>query len=401
MEDLAVTGCRVCGTRLPAPFLDLGAQPLANALDTIEPRFPLAVTSCSACRLVQLTHSVPPSAMFTDYPYMSSFSSSFLAHAERMAESLSARYALGPGSRVVEVGSNDGYLLQYFAKSGIEVLGIEPAQNVAKIARERGVPTKSVFFGPDLVGQIEPADLLIGNNVLAHVPDLVAFLDAGRRCLSPQGAMVFEVPYLLDFLDHLEFDTVYHEHCFYFDVRALAFAGARAGLTLVDVERYPVHGGSLRVFFEPRGESSLRVRDRIHEENARITPEVLASFGARVRGLERTFVSLLRDLRAAGRTIAAYGAPAKGSTLLNAFGVGTDLIAYAVDRNPAKQGRMMPGVGIPIVAPERLLAEPPDYLVLLPWNLRTEIVAQEAGYLGRGGKIIVPIPEVTIIGRAS
>ncbi|MBI2899902.1 MAG: class I SAM-dependent methyltransferase [Planctomycetes bacterium] len=394
--------CLGCGATLPKPFLDLGTMPLANALvrpeDAAkpEPTHPLAVALCSSCRLVQLTHRVPPEELFADYPYFSAFSESFLAHARRMTDALCVRFS---PRRVLEIASNDGYLLQYFAQRGVSVLGVEPARNVARAAEERGVPTLTRFFGPDAVGEIlerfGPADLVIGNNVLAHVPAINGFLDATRRCLGPSGVAVFEFPHLLELLARIEFDTVYHEHVFYYSLSAVKTLAERAGLSLFDVEAHPVHGGSLRVFLSPSARDAegrvSALLDRERAEGLR-SPERYESFGRTVAALREALRSRLRERKDAGKRLAAYGAPAKGNVLLNYCGIGRDLLDFTVDRSPHKQGMFLPGSRLPVRPPAALLEEMPDCTLLLPWNLENEIVAQQREYLDRGGRFLVPIP---------
>jgi SAM-dependent methyltransferase len=404
--------CLGCGGALADPFLDLGRQPFANALvhpqqaGADEPRLPLAVAYCAGCHLVQLTELAPPEALFEDYVYFSSYSDHFVAHARVMADALIARFALDTHRRVLEVASNDGYLLQFFQARGIPVLGVEPARNVAAAAAARGIPTLNRFFGPEAVHEIlrtfGPADILVGNNVLAHAPAINAFLAAVRDCLAPGGAAVFEFPYLADLLDATAFDTIYHEHVFYYSLAAVAGLAARARLEILDVERHAVHGGSLRVFLQPAGTRPVTpavAALRAQEEAAGLTsPARYAEFGRAVARLRAELPARLRALRAAGRRLAAYGAPAKGTILLNACGIGTDLLEFTVDRSPHKQGRLVPGVRLPIRPVEDLLREMPDVTLLLPWNLADEIVAQQAAYLRKGGAFLVPVPAPRLIG---
>jgi SAM-dependent methyltransferase len=399
--------CLGCGEDLPAAFLDLGSLPLANSLvlprDAArpDPRYPLAVAHCASCQLVQLRERVPPEAMFSDYLYFSSYSSSFVEHARNMAQALAQRFSLGRGSRVLEVASNDGYLLEHFQGAGLAVLGVEPAANVAEMARARGVPTLVRFFGPDAVDEVReqlgPADLVVGNNVLAHVPGINGFLAAVRDCLGPAGVAVFEFPSLAELLARTEFDTIYHEHVFYLSVLAVDVLARRAGLEVFDVEHQAVHGGSLRVFLSrPGREVSPRVAAALEGERASglHRSDRYEGFAVGVRRLQRGLVEGLRSRRRAGARIAAYGAPAKGNTLLNSSGIGSDLIEFTVDRNPHKQGRLLPGSRIPVRPVEDLLAEQPDFAVLLPWNLEAEVAAQQGDYLRRGGCFLVPVPEL-------
>jgi SAM-dependent methyltransferase len=399
--------CLGCGAPLPDAFLDLGALPLANSLvlphDAArpEPRYPLAVAHCASCQLVQLRDRVAPETMFSDYLYFSSFSSSFVEHARRMAEHLARRFALGPGSRVLEVASNDGYLLEHFQRAGLAVLGVEPAANVAQQAIARGIPTLVRFFGPEAVGDVHArlgaADLVVGNNVLAHVPDVNGFLAATRECLAPDGVAVFEFPSLAELLARTEFDTIYHEHVSYLSLLAVEALAGRAGLDLFDVEDQPVHGGTLRVFLARPGRAvSATVREaRARERAAGLhRPECYQGFAGRVRRLQQGLVEGLRARRRAGARIAAYGAPAKGNTLLNSSGIGRDMVEFTVDRSPHKQGRLLPGSHIPVRPVEDLLVEQPDFAVLLPWNLEAEVVEQRRDYLERGGCFLVPVPEL-------
>jgi hypothetical protein len=403
--------CRGCAAPLEPPFLDLGAQPLANALlrpgdlTGPEPRFPLAVAYCAGCHLVQLTETAPPEALFGDYLYFSSYSDLFLAHAAAMADALVERFGLAPGRRLLEVASNDGYLLQFVRARGIPVLGVEPARNVAEVARARGIPTLARFFGPDLVDEIVRdfgrPDVLVGNNVLAHVPDVNGFLAAVAACLARDGAAVFEFPYLGDLLATTAFDTIYHEHVFYYSLTAVSGLAARAGLEVFDVERQAVHGGSLRVFLQhagarPVGPSVARLA-RAEREAGLTGPTRYAGFSHAVRQLCDDLVGLLRRLRREGRRLAAYGAPAKGTVLLNACTIGVDLLEFTVDRSPHKQGRLIPGARLPIRPPGDLAKEMPDFAVLLAWNLVDEVVAQQADYLARGGAFIVPVPRPRVV----
>jgi SAM-dependent methyltransferase len=410
--DVSGPACLGCGASLGDPFLDLGRLPLANALVQpgspagAEPCLPLAVARCGGCQLVQLTALAPPHALFEEYVYFSSYSDHFVAHARSMADALIARFALDAARRVLEIASNDGYLLQFFQARGIPVLGVEPARNVAEAAIARGIPTLNRFFGSGTVDEIlrifGAADVLVGNNVLAHVPAINDFLAAVRAGLAPAGAAVFEFPYLGDLLDTVAFDTIYHEHVFYYSLAAVAGLAARAGLEVFDVERQPVHGGSLRVFLQRPGTRPVApavAALRASEDATGLTaPARYARFGAAVARLRAELPARLRALRAEGRRLAAYGAPAKGTILLNACGIGTDLLEFTVDRSPHKQGRLVPGVRLPIRPVEDLLRELPDVTLLLSWNLAGEIVAQQAEYLRKGGTFLVPVPAPRLIG---
>jgi len=398
---------------LPDPFLDLGAQPLANAFVRAEdaarpdPRFPLAVAYCGRCHLVQLTETAPPETLFDEYLYFSSYSDHFVAHARAMAGALVERFGLGAGRRVLEIASNDGYLLQFFQAHGMAVLGVEPARNVAEAARGRGIPTLTRFFGPDavseIVGTFGRAAVIVGNNVLAHVPAVNGFLAAVAACLEPDGAAVFEFPYLGDLLARTAFDTIYHEHVFYYSLAAVEALAARAGLETFDVERQRVHGGSLRVFLQAGGARPVEpavARLRADEAAGGLTDGArYAGFRHDVAALCRDLVGRLRRLRADGRRLAAYGAPAKGTVLLNACGIGPDLLDFTVDRSPHKQGRLVPGVRLPIRPAEDLVKEMPDVTLILPWNITDEIVEQQAEYLRRGGRFMVPVPVPRLLGE--
>jgi SAM-dependent methyltransferase len=391
--------------------LDLGATPLANGLlrpggvPDPEPRFPLVLAVCPACGLAQLTVTVPPEEMFAVYPYFSSFSETMLRESRALAGRLVATRGLGAGSLVVEVASNDGYLLKNYVDRGIPVLGIEPAANVAAVAREKGVRTECEFFGrafaETLRGRGELADVVHANNVMAHVPDIDGFVAGLATILQPTGVAVIEVPYLRDLIEHVEFDTIYHEHVFYFSVTALLPLFERNGLELTDVERIPIHGGSLRLFVTPAGRRPVgdAVRQIASEERSLGMHEVAyyTAFADRVRNLGVALRETLSRLRADGKRVAAYGASAKGSTLLNAFGIGGETLEFVADRSTVKQGLLTPGTHLPIVPPERLLESMPDYVLLLTWNFAEEILRQQQAYRDRGGKFIVPVPAVTVV----
>ena len=403
--------CLGCDSALPEPFLDLGKTPLANSFirperaHLPEATYRLAVAFCPLCHLVQLTDRVPPEDLFSEYLYFSSYSDSFLEHARAMAESLTRRFHLGADTLVLEIASNDGYLLQYFQKNGIRVLGVEPARNIAAVAESRGIPTLNRFFGQEVVeeitGHFGKADLIIGNNVLAHVPAINEFLQAVKACLTPDGTAVFEFPHLGDLLDRTAFDTIYHEHVFYFSLSAIRTLVERAGLHLFDVSRQAIHGGSLRVFLghQEIQPTSPNVAALLSEEQtAGLTgPERFAAFGRQVIALKQNLVATLRRLKASGKRLAAYGAPAKGNTLLNYCGIGTDYVEFTMDRNPHKQGLCLPGTHIPIFAPEKIRETKPDYLLILPWNLKDEIIAHMSFIREWGGQFVVPIPRVEVV----
>lgn len=412
LEDLGVS-CRFCDRPLELTFVDLGASPLANAyldasdLDRPETVYPLHARVCEGCWLVQLPSLAAPETLFADYAYFSSYSDTWLAHCERFAEAAIERFELGPGSRVVEVASNDGCLLACFRRRGIEVLGVEPAANVAAAAREAGVPTVAEFFGREVAERLAaehgPADLLAGNNVFAHVPDLNDFTAGLAALLAPRGVLSLEFPHLLRLIEGRQFDTVYHEHFSYFSLATAGAVLAAHGLEVFDVEELATHGGSLRVLARhangDEGASERVAALLARERQAGLeTPEPYRAFADEVRGLKRRLLRFLIDARERGRTVVGYGAPAKGNTLLNYCGVGPDLLPFTVDRSPHKQGRFLPGTRIPIHPPERIAETRPEYVLILPWNLRAEITEQMAGIREWGGRFVVAVPEVEVFG---
>jgi SAM-dependent methyltransferase len=401
--------CRACGgTRVPV-ILSLGRTPLANSLVSPdvpaaeEPTYPLELVFCETCTLVQINETVPPEQMFSDYAYFSSFSDTMLAHARSLVDRVVEEHDLGPDSLAAEIASNDGYLLQYYLQAGVPVLGIEPAANIAKVAEAKGVRTVVEFFGETLAarlrGQGVRADVIHANNVLAHVPDLPGFCRGIAAILSEDGRAIVEVPYVKDLIDHREFDTIYHEHLSYFSVTALVRLFAAHALVVVDAERIPIHGGSLRVTVAHAGTPRSRVVEALLEEEEGLGLTKLPfymRFGRAVEDLRTQLTGLLAELRSNGHRIAAYGAAAKGSTLLNYCGIDCRTIEFVADRSPHKQGKLMPGVGIPIVAPQNLLATRPDYVLLLTWNFADEILAQQAEFRAQGGRFIIPIPDVRV-----
>ena len=404
----ARTRCLSCDAVGLAGILSLGSLPLPNAYPPAgapadEPRFPLDVGFCPACSLVQLRHIVAPEQMFSDYLYFSSYSVSTLRHAEALACSLIADRQLGPGSLVVEVASNDGYLLQHFQRAGVPVLGIEPAANIAAVARdEKHIPTIAEFFGRDLAarlaGQGKRADVLLGLNVMAHVPDLNGFMSGIETMLAPGGVAVIEVPYVRDMVERIEFDTIYHEHLCYFSVHAVAALVRRHGLALDRVERVAIHGGSLRLFIG-RGTRHGDTAEQLlrEEETLGLTGEdYYRDFHTAVERVRDDLNATLDRLKASGKTIGAYGAAAKGSILLNYCGITPDTVAFVADRSPHKQGRRMPGCGIPVVAPHVITERQPDYLLILVWNLKDEVVRQEDAYHQRGGRFILAVPRIEL-----
>jgi SAM-dependent methyltransferase len=403
--------CRSCNAGGLIPVLDLGRTPLANSLltteqlDMPEADYPLEVVMCPACTLVQITESVPPEILFRDYLYFSSFSDTMLSHAEALVNQVLAERQLDGQSLAVEIASNDGYLLQFYKRGGVPVLGIEPARNVAQVAeQERGIRTITEFFGAalarDLAGRGECADVLHANNVLAHVADLNDFVIGVRNLLKPEGVAIIEVPYVKDLLDRCEFDTIYHEHLCYFSFTALAVLFRRHELQITAVERIAIHGGSLRITAGHNGSSRDREVDMLLEEEQRwgvAGAQFYRSFAARVERLKNDLGGLLAEAKSKGARIAAYGAAAKGSTLLNYFKIGRETIDFIADRSTYKQGRYLPGVHIPIVETDRLLTEMPDYVLLLTWNFAAEILEQQAEYRRRGGRFILPVPDVRVV----
>ncbi len=405
--------CRFCGAALTRTFADLGLTPPSNsfvrpeAADLGETFLPLHAFVCGGCFLVQIGEYRSPKAIFEEYAYFSSFSDSWLAHAKRYTETIGERLGLGPESLVVELASNDGYLLKNFKERGIPCLGVEPAKNVAKAAVEKGVPTISEFFGTALakrfVSEGKRANLLLGNNVLAHVPDLNDFVAGMKLLLAPGGTITMEFPHLQRLVEQNQFDTIYHEHFSYFSFVAVERVFAKAGLTLFDVEELPTHGGSLRIYArhaegDPRpvaeAARALAARERMLGYERL---ETYDAFAERVRATKRDLLTLLIGLKRGGKRIAGYGAPAKGNTLLNYCGIGPDFIDFTVDRSPHKQGTLLPGTRIPVLAPEALSAAKPDYVLILPWNLRDEIVSQTSYIREWGGKHVVPIPEPAVL----
>jgi hypothetical protein len=407
-----ITVCRACGSARLEPVLSLGDMPLANSLlERVEDEaahYPLDVVRCARCDLVQITETVPPEILFREYSYFSSFSDTFLAHARTFAARMTAQLELGTRSLVVEAASNDGYLLRFFAEEGVPVLGIEPARNVAAAASERGIETLSEFLDAELARSLvedrgRHADLVVANNVLAHVADVHGFVDALRTLAGDHGLVSVEVPYVCDLVDRLEFDTIYHEHLCYFSLTSLARLFGNHGLTVVDVERIPVHGGSLRVFARADGAHvSAAVASFLDREKewGVAEPSRYVAFARETDALRTSIASLVRDVVASGERVAGYGAAAKAVVLLNACGLDRTAVEYVVDRNPYKQGKLLPGVRIPVRPPEALLETRPGYVLLFVWNVASEVIEQQREFVDGGGRFIVPIPHPRVVGSA-
>jgi SAM-dependent methyltransferase len=416
MQEKKMTGataqCRFCGTALRHTLVDLGMSPLCESYvspekaNQMEPFYPLHVYVCDRCFLAQLEQYVSPEEIFTEYAYFSSYSDSWLEHAKRYTDTIVERLKLGRASTVMELASNDGYLLQYFVQKGIKAIGVEPAANVAAVAEKKGVPTVVKFFGressQELAAKYGQVDLLIGNNVLAQVPDINDFVGGMKTILKPDGVITMEFPHLMRLMDENQFDTIYHEHFSYFSFIAAEKIFAHHGLALFDVEELPTHGGSLRIYgrhdsdkSKPVGERAVQMRKREHDAGfSRM--ETYRNFEEQVKETKRKLLEFLIGARRQGKTVVGYGAPGKGNTLLNYCGIRSDFIDYTVDRNPYKQGKFLPGTRIPILHPDKISETKPDYLFILPWNFKDEIMAQMSGIRAWGGKFVVPIPEVTV-----
>lgn len=405
--------CRFCGTMLQHTFVDLGMSPLCESyvdqenLDKMEAFYPLHVYVCSHCFLVQLLEYVSPKDIFTEYAYFSSFSDSWLKHAEIYVDMIIERLKLDNKSQVIEIASNDGYLLQYFVKNGVPAMGIEPAENVAEAAKEKGIPTIVKFFGKhtaqELVAQGLHADLLLGNNVLAHVPDINDFVRGMKILLSPNGVITMEFPHLVRLMAENQFDTIYHEHFSYLSLTTVDRIFRDHNLLLFDVERLPTHGGSLRIYachlenaFRPVTNRAEKLKE---EENTFgiLKLKTYSKFSKQVKTTKRNLLDLLIGLKKKEKTIVGYGAPGKGNTLLNYCGIRTDFIDYTVDRNPYKQGKYLPGTRIPIFHPDKIKETKPDYIMILPWNLKQEIITQNQYIREWGGKFVIPIPEPKVL----
>lgn len=387
-------------------------SPLANSYiklekaKAMEPFYPLHVYVCERCLLVQLEEFESPQHIFSDYAYFSSFSDAWLKHASQYVDQMIERFGFGSKSQIVEIASNDGYLLQYFQERGVPVLGVEPATNVAEVARAKGIPTRDVFFDADTARTLKQegyaADLLLGNNVLAHVPDLLSFVAGMKILLKPDGVITLEFPHLMQQIRHRQFDTIYHEHFSYLSLLVVENVFERSGLAVFDVEELWTHGGSLRVYGKHREDTTKRESDRVGQLRAAEEAAGLAQvdtytrFAEQVKDVKCDLLEFLVRARREGKRVAGYGAPAKGNTLLNYCGVGPELIPYTVDRSPHKQNTLLPGSRIPVYSTERILTDKPDYVLILPWNLREEIAAQMASIRDWGGRFVVPIPSIEV-----
>lgn len=405
--------CRFCHTEIEHRFISLGATPLSNAylaqeeLKKAESFYPLEAYIYSSCFLVQVDEFETPKAIFGDYAYFSSYSETWFRHAKEYVEKITARLSLNKNSQVVEIASNDGYLLQYFLEKRLNVLGVEPAENVAKVAREKGIPTEVMFFGTEsaqtLLDNGKGADLLLANNVLAHVPNLNDFVEGLKMLLNPKGIITVEFPHLMHLIEGLQFDTIYHEHFSYFSFITAENIFAAHGMTVFDLEELPTHGGSLRLYVHHKGSSYQSVSDRVHELREREINKGhrdlnrYLSFPKNVLSLKRSLLDILIRAKNTGKTIVGYGAPAKGNTLLNYCGIGTDFLDYTVDRNPAKQGSFLPGTHIPIRSPDKIKETKPDFILILPWNIKDEIIDQISFSREWGCQFIIPIPKPTIV----
>jgi len=410
--DNSLPACRFCGTPLQHTFVDLGMQPLCESylkkeqLNQMEAFYPLHTYVCNSCFLVQLQEYVAPKEIFSEYAYFSSYSDAWLKHAQNYVDMITNKLRLSKKSLVLEVASNDGYLLQFFVKKGIPVLGIEPAGNVAEVAIRKGVKTLVKFFDLDTARELaveqKNADLLIGNNVLAQVPDLNAFVESTKIILKPTGVITMEFPHLMRLIDRNQFDTIYHEHFSYFSFVSVEKIFAAHDLTIYDVEELPTHGGSLRIYARHAEDESKPVTAFVTKLRELEISEGFAdlqkyfSFAEKVRETKRNFLYFLIKLKRNGKSIVGYGAPGKGNTLLNYCGIRTDFLDYTVDRNPYKQGKFLPGTHIPILHPDKIKETKPDYVLILPWNIKEEIISQLSYIRDWGGRFIVPIPEVKL-----
>jgi SAM-dependent methyltransferase len=413
MMNMNSKKCRFCKTPLSHSFLNLGMSPLANSyldakqLSQMEPFYPLHAYICEQCFLVQLMEFQSPEAIFSDYAYFSSYSESWLNHAKAYTKLMVERFNFNSNSQIIEIASNDGYLLQYFKEYAIPILGIEPAKNVAKVAIEAGIPTIVKYFGTETASELASegrhADLLLGNNVLAHVPDLNDFVKGMKIVLKPEGVITMEFPHLMSLMEYNQFDTIYHEHFSYFSFTTVTKVFSAHGLPIFDVEEIPTHGGSLRIYACHAEDKSKTINERVPdlldmEEHKGFTDlKYYLLFSEKIKEIKRNILHFLVKAKREGKSIAAYGAPAKGNTLLNYCGIGADFIDYTVDRSPHKQGHYLPGTHIPIYHPDKIKETKPDYLLILPWNLKDEIIKQMTHISDWGGQFAVLIPEVQTI----
>lgn len=404
--------CRFCDKQLTHQFVFLGSSPLSNSflakeqLQKMEPFYPLKVHVCDNCFLVQLEEFESPENIFSEYTYFSSYADTWLKHSKDYVDKMINFFGIDTGSYVVEIASNDGYLLQYFVEKEIPVLGIEPARNVAEVAKQKGIPTEIVFFGTEtakrLASEGKYADLLLGNNVLAHVPALNDFVAGLKILLKPQGVITMEFHYLMRLIEETQFDTIYHEHFSYFSFLTVEKVFAAHGLAIFNVEELPTHGGSLRIYAKHAEDDTKPISERVYELRQREIDSGYTdinhylTFSEKVKAIKRDILNFLIQAEEEGKVIVGYGAPAKGNTLLNYCGVKTDFLSYTVDRNPYKQGRYLPGSHIPIEAPEKIRETKPDYVFILPWNLKDEIMEQMAFIREWDGKFVVPIPKLTV-----
>ncbi len=410
---MSVAECRFCGNPLKNTFVDLGVSPLANSylkaeqLHQMEPFYPLHAYVCDNCYLVQLSEVQSPDHIFSEYAYFSSYSETWLKHAKAYTDLMVERFKFNSSSQVVEIASNDGYLLQYFKEKGIPVLGVEPAENVAKVAQEAGIPSIVKFFGTrtaeELAEEGNKADLLLGNNVLAHVPALNDFVKGMKILLKSGGVITMEFPHLMKLMEENQFDTIYHEHFSYFSFIAAEKIFAKHGLTLFDVEEIPTHGGSLRIYACHSEDSSKPIADRVKElinreiEAGFTNLDCYLSFGKKVKKTKRDILNFIIKAKKEGKSISGYGAAAKGNTLLNYCGIRTDFIDYVVDKSPHKQDCYLPGTHIPICGPDKIKKTKPDYLLIIPWNLKEEIMEQMSFIREWGGQFVVFVPEIKVL----
>jgi SAM-dependent methyltransferase len=410
--SMEIKSCLFCSAPLRKTFVDLGMHPLCESyvsedkLNQMEPFYPLHVFVCEQCFLVQLHEYVSPADIFTEYAYFSSYADSWVQHAKRYTDMIIDRLTLTPKSFVVELASNDGYLLQHFVAKSIPVLGVEPAANVAKVALQKNVPTLVKFFGQqtarELVAEGRQADLVLGNNVLAQVPNVNDFVAGIKILLAPHGVVTIEFPHLMKLMEENQFDTIYHEHFFYFSLITAERIFAAHGLTLFDVEEIPTHGGSLRVYGRHTEDGSRPITDRFRELNKREQTagfeglEAYVLFAEKVKETKRKLLEFLIEAKRKGKTIAGYGAPGKGNTLLNYCGIRSDFLDFTVDRSPYKQGKFLPGTHIPILHPDKIREAKPDYVLILPWNFKAEIMQQVSYIREWNGQFVVPIPEVKV-----